>query len=128
MSIGSEHPGVPAHRWGDADDDCGTGGRDLAIGEVVRMQITSYPPITVLVVGRATNTHDPVIAYPAERGTWITSLPDDATVTVVARAGSPRSLRFAAEMRERTLSIAADQLLDRASSVSREAQGPDRSQ
>lgn len=89
------------------------------------MEIPSYPPITVLVVGRATNTHDPVIAYPAERGTWITSLPDDATVTVVAPSGSPQSLRFAAEMRERTLSIAADELLNRASSIGRDATDPD---
>jgi hypothetical protein len=34
--------------------DSRTGGRDLAIGEVVRMEIRSYPPLTVLVVGRAT--------------------------------------------------------------------------
>ena len=68
--------------------------------------------------------HDLVIAYPAERGTWITSLPDDATVTVVAKAVSPRSLHFAAEMRERTLSIAADELLARTSSIGREAPDP----
>ncbi|WP_296192583.1 hypothetical protein [uncultured Microbacterium sp.] len=45
-------------------------------------------------------------------------------MTVVAKAVSPRSLHFAAEMRERTLSIAADELLDRTSSIGREAPDP----
>lgn len=115
-----EHHPLPGRRWGDDADACGTGGRDFAIGEVVRMEIRSYPPMTVLIVGRSTNTHDPVIAHPAERGTWVTTLPDDAAATVVARAGSPMSLRFAAELRARALSDAADALLDRAAEASRD--------
>ncbi len=85
------------------------------------MEIPSYPPITVLILGRATNTHDLVIAYLAERGTWVTSLPDDATATVMAKAGSPASLRLAARLRERTLSEAANRLLDRAIAAGRDA-------
>jgi len=87
------------------------------------MEIRSYPPITVLIVGRSTNTHDPVIAYSVQRGTWVTTMPDDAAATVIANAGSPRSLRLAAELRSRTLSEAADELVDRAAAASRDTPG-----
>lgn len=87
------------------------------------MEIRSYPPITVLIVGRSTNTHDPVIAYFAERGTWVTSMPDDATATVIAKPGSPASELLIAALREQTLSKAADQLLERAATAGRDAPG-----